>query len=255
MKRFMGVAALLSAAVLSSCDKNAVQTITAAAPASAIKFFNFGVNAPSVNFYANDAKITAITSSTGAESTLGTAYGSVGNGGFYSGLTPGQYTLTGKITATTDNGVAISTLAAPIADGKYYSYYVSGFYNTTTKTAESFMVEDILPAMDFTQTYVRFVNAISNSTPMVLNAKNTTTGVVTPIGAAVGYKGATSFVALPNGIYDLSTRLTGAATDAFVRAGVSFSSAKVYTIGARGDMTVVSTSATNRPFLDNTANR
>jgi hypothetical protein len=36
---------------------------------------------------------------------------------------------------------------------------------------------------------------------------------------------------------------------------VSFNGGKVYTIGARGDITVVSTTATNRPFLDNTANQ
>jgi hypothetical protein len=44
-------------------------------------------------------------------------------------------------------------------------------------------------------------------------------------------------------------------TNAIARTAVSFSAGKVYTISARGDMTVVSTTATNRPFLDNTANR
>jgi len=38
-------------------------------------------------------------------------------------------------------------------------------------------------------------------------------------------------------------------------AGVSFIGGRVYTIGARGDITITSTTATNRPFLDNTANR
>ena len=53
----------------------------------------------------------------------------------------------------------------------------------------------------------------------------------------------------------LSTRYTGSSTNAIVRAGVSFVAGKVYTISARGDITVTSTTATNRPFLDNTANR
>ena len=39
------------------------------------------------------------------------------------------------------------------------------------------------------------------------------------------------------------------------RTGVQFVAGKVYTIGARGDITIVSTTATNRPFLDLTANR
>ncbi|HEU4879977.1 MAG TPA: hypothetical protein VFT21_11020, partial [Gemmatimonadaceae bacterium] len=96
MKRYLSVAVLLCAAALTACEKNAVQDITGTVPASSVRFFNFGVNAPSVNFYANDRKMTAITSATGAESTLGTAYGSVGSGGFYSGIEPGQYTFTGK---------------------------------------------------------------------------------------------------------------------------------------------------------------
>ena len=90
---------------------------------------------------------------------------------------------------------------------------------------------------------------------MTLYAKNTATAVEVPVGAAVAYKGAGAFTSLPNGVYDLSTRLAGSATNAIVRTAVSFSSGKVYTIGARGDMTVTSTTATNRPFLDNTANR
>lgn len=254
MKKYLTLAGLLSAALLSACGTKAVQDITGAPPASRIKFFNFGVNAPGVNFYANDTKMTAITSGTGAESTTGTVYGGVGSGGFYDGITAGQYTLAGKIAAATDKDLAISNFSATIADGKYYSYYVSGFYNTATKTVESFVVEDPIPALDYTVAYVRFVNAISNSSPMVLSAKNTTTAVVTPLGAAIAYKSAGVFTAIPGGVYDLSTRVTAAPTDAIVRTAVSFSAGRVYTIGARGDMTVVSTTATNRPFLDNTAN-
>lgn len=254
-KKYLGVAGLLCVAILSACDKNAVQNIAGAAPASRIKFFNFGVNAPSVNFYANDTKMTAISSTSGAESALGVAYGSVGDGGFYSGIAAGQYTVTGRISAVTDKDLPISTLAAPIADGKYYSYYMSGFYSTATKTSDSFILEDALPAIDFSVTYVRFVNAITNSSPMVLSVKNSTTSAITAIGSAVAYKSGGAFIALPGGIYDISTRVPGALTDAITRTAVSFSAGSVYTIGARGDMTVVSTTATTRPFLDNTANR
>ncbi len=255
MKRHIGVAALLLTAALAACDKNAVQDIAGTPPASRIKFFNFSVNGPSVNFYANDTKMTAIVSASGAESTVGTAYGAAGAGGFYDGIAPGQYTLSGRISAATDKDLAIASLATPIADGKYYSYYLSGFYNTTAKTTESFIVEDAVPALDFTQTYVRFVNASSNSNPMVLSVKNQTTGAVTAIGGAVAYKSGGAFVALPGGVYDISTRVPGATTDAITRLAVSFSSGSVYTIGARGDMTVTSTTSAIRPILDNTANR
>jgi len=256
MKRHAALAGLLLfAAVLSSCDKNAVQDITAPPPASRIKFFNFGVNAPGVNFYANDTKMTAVTSATGVESTTGTVYGGVGSGGFYDGIAPGQYTVAGKIAAATDKDLAIATIPATIADGKLYSAYLSGFYNTATKTVDGFVVEDPVPAVDYTVAYIRFVNAISNSSAMTLFAKNTVTTTEVALGGAAAYKAAGAFTALPEGVYDLSTRVAGSGANAISRAGVSFLAGRVYTIGARGDMTVVSTTATNRPFLDNTANR
>jgi hypothetical protein len=90
---------------------------------------------------------------------------------------------------------------------------------------------------------------------MTLYAKNTVTGVEVAVGGDVAYKGAGAFTPLATAVYDLSTRLTGSTTNTIVRTGVSFLGGRVYTIGARGDITVVSTTATNRPVLDNTANR
>jgi len=256
MNRYRFLAVVLCAAALSSCDKSAVRDITGPFAASRIKFFNFGVNAPAVNFYANDAKMTAVLTATGTEATTGTAYGSAGSAGFYSAIAPGAYVLSGKIAAATDKDLIISKVNATIVDGKSYSFYMSGFYNATAKTVDGFVVEDPYDAtIDFSQAYVRFVNAISNANPMTLYAKNTTTGVEAAVGTAVAYQAAGSFTALPGGVYDLSTRYAGVTTNAISRTAVSFSAGRVYTIGARGDITVTSTTATNRPFLDNTANR
>src|SRR5918999_5472549 len=97
------LAVLLCAAALASCEKNAVQDIVAPpVAASRIRFFNFGVNAPGVNFYADDTKMTAISSGTGVESTTGVVYGGVGSGGLYAVITPGQHTFNGRIAATVD---------------------------------------------------------------------------------------------------------------------------------------------------------
>ncbi len=250
------LAMILCAVPLASCEKNAVQDITGSVAASRIKFFNFGVNAPAVNFYANDAKMTAINSASGTESNLGVSYGSVGSGGFYSAIAPGSYTLSGKIAAATDKDVAISQLTTTIADGKSYSFYQSGFYDAASKMIDGFIVEDSFsPTIDFSVATVRFVNAISNSGPMTLYAKNTTTGEELAVGSAVAYKSAGTFTSLPGGVYDLSTRVTGSSTNAIVRTAVSFSAGRVYTIGARGDITVTSTTAATRPILDNTLNR
>lgn len=255
MKKIIAFSALLLAGAVSACSDshgNAVQDITAPAPSAKIKFFNFAVGAPSVNFYANDTKMTAISSVTGAESTLGVAYGSVGSGGLYTGIVPGQYTLKGKIAAATDKDLAISNLTAAIADGKAYSYYQSGVYNTSTKTTEAFIVEDPVPTVNYDVAYVRLVNAVYNSSPMTLYATSTVTGTESAIGSAVAYKGAGTFVALPPAVYNLNLRTSGSSTNLVTRASVSFLAGRVYTVGVRGDMT--SSVAANKPFLDNTAN-
>jgi len=259
MNRSLVALTLLCVAPLAACEKNAVQDITGPLAASRIKFFNFGVSAPGVNFYANATKLTAITSGTGTESTGGVAYGGTGNGGLYSAIASGQYTLTGRIADTTGGfkDRPVDTLSAAIADGKSYSFYLSGVYNTTTKLVDAFIVEDPVPAqLNYTVAYVRFVNAISNANPMTLYAKNTDTTVTKDsiaVGGAVAYKAAGAFTAVPNGVYNLITRYTGSNTSVITRASVSFVGGRVYTIGARGDITV--STGTAAPALDNTANR
>lgn len=261
-------AALIAALVVAACgEQNAAQHISAPIAGSAVKFFNFGVGAPAVNFYVNDQKISAVSSAacssavngkttdstcltTGNESTKGTGYGAnASTAGVYYSVTPGSYTLSGRLPATTS---AISNTAATLANGKFYSYYLSGFYDATSKTVEGFVVEDPLPAFGDTVTYVRFVNAISNSQPMTLYAKNSA-GVETAIGGAVAYKSAGTFVALPPGPYDLNTRVTGSSANVITRTGVGFSSGRVYTVTAYGDITAASGSTT--PALDVTLNR
>ena len=259
MTRYSSIAALLFASLLAACGTKEVQSLTGTDPHARVRFFNFGVNAPGVNFYANETKMTAIQSTTGTESTAGIAYGGVGAGGAYSTIDPGQYALTGKIAAATDKDLAISSVNTTIEDGKYYSFYMSGIYNTTTKNVEGFVVEDnfAIPT-DTTLATVRFVHAISNANPMTLYAKSTVTAVETAVGPEVAYKGAGAFVTLPAGVYDLSTRYTGSSTNVLTRPAVSFVARKVYTITARGDITVAPSTvcaATNRTCLDNTANR
>lgn len=264
------LAAVASAVVLSACGNDAVQSITAAPAGASVKFFNFGVGSPGVNFYANGTKVTAVSSSScvgapatdtvctsiGREATSGTTYSNVAAGGFYTALAPGQYTFTGKTPAgaATDPGITVSTLTATLADGKYYSMFESGIYNTTTKTTDAFIVEDPIPAtIDFTVAYVRFVNAISNSQPMQLFAKNTVTTTESAVGGLIAYKAAGDFVALTPAAYDLNVRLAGSGTNTITRTAVSFSGGKVYTVTARGDMT--SSATATKPALDVTANR
>lgn len=259
---------LVAAAATAACEKNGLPEISGPlSGGAAVKFFNFAVNSPNVNFFVNDKKVTAVSStscylltdanrdmclSTGSEATTGVAYGAAGNGtnAWYSDVPTGSVTIAGKIATTTDKNLAIATLPATTASGKFYSYYLSGTYDATTKKSDAFIVEDVMPAQDFSVARVRFVNASSTTQPLILYAKDRTTGVETAIGSAVAYKSAGEFVAVPwNSSYDLSARLPGSSTNVFSRTSVSWSSGGVYTITARGN------TATNTGLLlDNTRN-
>ena len=275
MRIHQTLAAALSAVALAACGSDAVQQITAPVPTAAVRFFNFSVGAPSVHFFADDRKMTATTSascqaaedppvtatdstclSIGIQSASGIAYGGVGANGQYTGIEPDQYTITGRPMTTSGSGTPISTLPVAIEEGKRYSLYQSGIYDAATTTADAFVVEDDVPAaIDWSGSLVRFVNAIGNSEPMMLTLVNSVTGEEVAIGGVVAYRSAGDFVELPAGSYDLHARVEGSTTDAIVRTNVLLEEGRPYTVTARGDMTVVSTTAATRPFLDNTAHR
>ena len=272
MTRIRIIPALLGAAVLAACSKDGVQTITEPTAGAFIKFYNFGVNAPSVNFFANETKLTAISSTsctppttppnplcttTGIESTTGTAYGAAANGGLYSSIAPGDYSFSGRISAATDNGFSVAKLSASLANGKHYSLYTSGFYNTATKTMEAFVVEDVFSEeIDFSKSSARLVNASSNSSPMTLYAKNPATGDSILIASSIAYKSAGAFVPVPAAVYDLTVRNAGSNTAVITLAAVSFVAGRAYSVNARGDATLpASGTAANRPILTTVANR
>jgi hypothetical protein len=248
--------ALLGATTLAACEKNAVQDISGPIPSARVRFFNFGLNAPSVNFYAGAVKMTATTSATGVEATTGVSYGNVGSGGFYAAIAPNTYDLQGKIAATVDKDLTVASINALILDGRSYSYYMSGVYDATAKKSDAFIIEDgFPPTIDFGTSLVRFVNASHNSVPMQLFARNTTTLVEVPVGDPVPYKSGGAYAPLPGAVYDLVTRSAGGTVALISRTGVSFLPGRVYSISARGDMTIVSTTLANRPILDFTSNR
>ena len=259
---------MLCAAVVAACGDKTTQNITAPVSGALVKFFNFGVGAPGVNFYANTLKVTGVSSSncsppndtttvcrtTGNESTTGTVYSGAADGGLYSEVPVGAVALAGKITATTDNGLAVATVNTSLTNGNFYSYYLSGIYDPVGKASDAFIVTDSMPTLDQNNVYVRFVNAISSSQPMTLYAKLQLTGAETGLGTTTqAYKAAGAFTMLAPGVYDLNTRTAGSAVNVVTRTSVSFVAGHVYTVTARGDMT--SGVAANKPALDNTANR
>lgn len=266
-------AVLLGAALLSSCDlfgnDTGIRDITSPTiPTARIKFHNFSPGSVGVNFYANDAKMTGVLTSacgvpstaadstacatSGKESTTGVAYptsatsdAGVASGGIYAAIAPGQYTLSAKVAA---QSVVVATAAQAIADGKYYSFFMSGLYDATNKTAEAFVVEDPIPAgaADYSVAYVRLVNAISNATgPLTLYVTNVETKAERAIGTAVAYKSAGTFVSVPAGSYNLAVRYSGSAANVISRTGMSLVGGRVYTVTSRGSTATSSTLGLN----------
>lgn len=264
MTSIRAFAALLGVAALAGCDKNAVQDITAPVTSAAVRFHNYGVGTPGVNLYANGVKVTGTNSTSctpatdprclaeGIESTSGTTYGNVGAGGNYVVVPAGQQTLTSRITATTDNGLAVSTVNAPLEANRFYSYFTSGIYNTTTKTVDAFVVEDVLPTtFDYSKAYLRVVNASSNAGPVSMTTQLVGTTQVVPVATNIGYQQASPIVTVTPGSTDL-TFTVGTLT---VKAtGVALLGGHVATIVLRGDRNAATTSA-NYLTISSTFNR
>ncbi len=248
MTRLRIPAALLCVVALAACEKNARQDITSPATGAFIRFQNYAVNAPGVNFYANDQKLTAITSAncstpptlpacttTGVESTNGVVYGGSANGANYSMLAPGQYTFSSRIAAATDNGVAISSASTNVADGKFYTYYVSGIYNAATKSSDAFVIEDALPtSFDYTKAYIRLVNASSNAPTISATSTLQGTSTEVPLASGVTYKSASPFVTLSPGLTDITITF-GSVPTTF--KGINLLGGHVLTVTLRGDAT------------------
>lgn len=255
--------ALLLSVFIFSCKKDGIHEITTtkADDAAQIKLYNFSINSPSLNFYANDAKLSAISSVTGIEATTGIAYGSIFPSSNYSFLTGGAYTFKGitPALATADPNLTVATFQTTLVNGKFYSLYTCGFYNTTAKTSDVFIIEDKIPEANATSANVRFVNTVPNATAAFdLVVKNTTTLTETVVARNIAYKGVSDFALVPNGVYEVYARYANGTTNVITRNGtsvVSFIYGRTYTVSSRGDMTVTSTTAANRPFLDNTSNR
>ncbi len=244
----------LMAIMFAACDKNAIQDINTTPVGAYFRVHNFAVGGPTVNIYANEVKISAIGSTTGIEAAAGIAANGIFPGtNSYLSLEPGSIVLKAKVPAlaTVNAGVTTNITTQSVVAGRYYSYFTSGIYDATAKTTDAFIIEDILPAIDTGMAYVRIVSAIPNSaTGFNLTGVNTTTLASITIAPATGYKAASPFVKVPNGIYNLTSVNTSTPVNTITRAAVSFSKGFIYTITTRGTTLTASTLG-----LDLTRNR
>lgn len=255
------------AMIFSSCEKNAVTDITTPYSGAQFKYYNFAINGPTVNFYANDIKTTATLTSTGVEAAAGVNYGGlvplrgyslapIGSVKF-SSLTPSTMVVNNALGQGPN--IETSSITKTVEDGKNYSYYTSGIYDYTTKKSDAFIIEDVLPAADTSIAYIRVVNPGHNTTALSLELTQTFTStipgipplviVTTPI-TGVAYKTASAYTPVKQGAYTL--RLIDTPSGKVVtRAATGFIKGRLYTFTLRGNLIT----GTPAPFLDFTENR
>ncbi|RYE19637.1 MAG: DUF4397 domain-containing protein, partial [Sphingobacteriaceae bacterium] len=257
-KTYLLITVLLFSLLHFSCKKDGVQIIDAPVQSGAqIRFSNYTMNSPSINFYANDIKVSATLSTNGTESTTGTTYGNIfPSGSIYTLLPAGNYTLKGQLPSTisTDANLSIANVTANLENNKYYSFYTCGFYNTTAKTSDAFILEDKLPTVDTSAAYVRFVNVVPNALSAgTFSARITSTTSETVLATAVTYKAGSDFVKLPQGVYDFIVRYQSTTPTPItgIAGSISLLKGRIYTVSVRGDITLnSSTTGTNRPVFN-----
>lgn len=243
-----------------ACDKTDIQTIDGSVKATGIKFFNFAVGSPVVNYYANDVKVSSAVSTTGAESgTVGLTYGAAyPANNAYATIDPGTYDFkaTRPSTAAADPNLVINKLTTSLAANKNYSLYMCGFYDATAKTTDAFLLEDVLPALDTGFAYVRFVNVSPNANPVDFYLKlKEAPGTEISIAKNIAFKAGSAFVKVPQSVYNLIVRNANSMDDVVIREDLSVTKSNLYTFSLRGDITIGGTSDAKRRFIDSTPNR
>ncbi|WP_299390556.1 DUF4397 domain-containing protein [uncultured Gelidibacter sp.] len=142
--------------VFTACDENAIPEITepVSDTATFVKFFLHAEDAPAVNFYLDDKKVSAIASSSSDEER-GNSYGSVFPSNAYALIPSGTFNLYARDL----EGNVIATNSVTFDADKHYSAYLGG---TAESGYEIFTIVDPLPAPDNVKIYWRFVNTMSN---------------------------------------------------------------------------------------------
>lgn len=250
---------LFFSVLICGCKKNAIHEISKPISGGAfIKYFNFAVNSPTVNFYADNTKVSASLSTTGVESpTTGVAYSAVyPSANAYSLIAAGTYEFKAKIpsTASADADLAITAIKKQVEDGKSYSLYTCGLYDSATKKTDVFIIDDELPPVDNSAAYVRFVNSSYNANPVNLTFRNKTTSSETVVAANVAYKSASPFQKMPDGVYELILSYPNSKDIIVARKDVNIINANVYTFSLRGDIAALPTKV-EKPFIESTLNR
>ena len=111
------------ALVVTACDENAIPELTepVADDSTFVKFFLNSDDAPVVNFYFDDKKVSAVSSSTDDE-VKGNAYGTVFPSNAYALISAGSFNINAKDL----EGNIVATKSFTFENDKHYSAYLLG---------------------------------------------------------------------------------------------------------------------------------
>ncbi|CAM3702715.1 DUF4397 domain-containing protein [Pontibacter korlensis] len=237
-KSFVVLAAGL---MLGACEENAIEDYNEPVTSGAfVKFAHTAADAPMVNFYLDNAKITALAAnSAGEEQGLSYATISVFPASYgYANVPAGSHNLQAISPATTGAGVVASS-SVNFEEGEHYTTFLVG----ETGAFEAFVVEDELPAENYAQTHVRFVNVLKHApaafdAEIVRTATSETPETRTSLGNDVAFKGNTAYVAIePQGSYLVELKTVDEEGEEVTLKSASFSpvAGRVYTLFLRGN--------------------
>lgn len=239
-KSFVVLAAGL---MLGACDENAIEDHNEPVNGGAfIKFAHTAPEAPLVNFYLDNAKVSATAAnSNGEEQGMGYSSNSVFPASYgYANVPAGSHTLQAIDTVRAGGSAEVITNASlNLNEGKHYTSFLIG----ETGAFETLVVEDNLPEGTYTQSFVRFVNVATNG-PAAIDAEAVRTATSetpetrTAVGSDVAYKGNTAYVALESqGSYVIHLTYEGPEGEMVTLKSSSFSpvAGRVYTLFLRGD--------------------
>ena len=268
-KLFNTIYISIFALIISSCgEKDIIINEYTRVPGeeAQVRFYNFGINAPSVNFYANNVKITASQSLTGEMAPTGVSFGATYPSIGYVEVPAGDQVNIFSKTPTTlvipannvnnyKQDTEVSNLTATkLNSKKQYSLFIAGYFDKNTHQAESFIISDELPPSDTSKVFVRFVNsgvAEAGTLSIKISRMNGTEVLSEEIvDPQLAFKSATEFKGFPYGTYKF-TIIPANATNRIWERTITLNRDRVHTIAVRGDLRNTSPA----PLLDNTQNR
>ncbi|MBX0332660.1 DUF4397 domain-containing protein [Pontibacter sp. HSC-14F20] len=246
------LAILATGFFLSACEENAIEEHYEPVTAGAhIKLVHAAQQAPMVNMYLDNSKITALAPTSGGIVT-GLSYG--GTAVFpasygYANVSGGSYNLQ-IIDTTSARGSADVVSNAPVNlnNGATYSAFLIG----KAGAFETLLVQDELPVPNNAKAYIRFVNVMVDAptnfdVKAVRKATVETPETVITVGTNIAYKGNTAYVEIEPGTYDFPIYAAGSETPYTTMTGVAPTGGRVYTLYTRGDYTL--TPATSNRVL------